>query len=137
MPIFDTENDFAEFAELIERINQIKIDQESQNINNIHECPICLEAINDPTKIVTTCCNHIYCQPCYDRISVCALCRTNLNKPIQHRHNQIQNDQIQFNPYQFNVPNDGDNNDNGLRMYATNYNILRIMSGLGGLAYSS
>ena len=147
MPIFDTENDFAEFAEFIESINQIKIDQESQNINNIHECPICLEAINDPTKIVTTCCNHIYCQPCYDRISVCSLCRTNLNKPIQHRHNQIQNDQMQFNDEfneefneefndEFNFANDN-NNDNGLRMYATNYNVLRIMAGLGGLAYSN
>jgi hypothetical protein len=25
----------------------------------------------------------------------------------------------------------------GVRVYATNYNILRIMSGMGGLAYSN
>ena len=135
MSIFDTENDFTEFAEFVEKVNQIKINQETNN--DVPECPICLEAINNPEKIVKTCCNHMYCQPCYDRISVCALCRSNLNKPIQHRHNQIQNDQIRFGPDRFNFTNNNNNNNDDLRIYATNYNVLRIMSGMGGLAYSS
>jgi hypothetical protein len=30
-----------------------------------------------------------------------------------------------------------DTNDNTFRIYAVNYNVLRIMSGMGGLAYSN
>jgi hypothetical protein len=30
-----------------------------------------------------------------------------------------------------------DTNDNGINLYAVNYNVLRIMSGMGGLAYSN
>ena len=43
------------------------------------ECPICLDVI-ETGKLKLTNCGHIFCQECYDRIDVCALCRQNLNK---------------------------------------------------------
>jgi hypothetical protein len=40
--------------------------------------------------------------------------------------------------YQFNERNPNDiYNDWNVRVYAVNYNVLRIMSGMGGLAYSN
>ena len=49
-----------------------------ENID-IFECPICYEKYSLDKKI-TTDCNHIFCQSCYDKIDICAMCRTNLNK---------------------------------------------------------
>lgn len=134
MSLFNTENDFNDF---LEEISQIKIEDHP-------ECPVCLENITDPTKIVKTCCNHVYCQSCYDKINVCALCRRNLNKQhnrhIHQNNNQInqinQNNQIN-NEININQDFDFDIQNQGMRIYATNYNVLRIMSGMGGIAYSS
>ena len=122
----NSDDDFAEFARSLE--------EKEQEI----DCPICLESFNSNNpNLVKSCCGHYYCQPCYDRINVCALCRKNLNKHNQHMHNQHgynQNNQINQNNIQ--IPQLNGEND-GIRTYATNYNVLRIMSGLSALSYSN
>jgi hypothetical protein len=45
----------------------------------IEDCPICYDAMVNP---VTSCCGHKYCQACYDKINNCAMCRTDLGKPV-------------------------------------------------------
>ena len=116
----NSDEDFVEFVRSIDEIKE-QID-----------CPICLESFDQNNPIlVKSCCGHYYCQPCYDRINICAMCRKNLNK-----HNNV----IHHNPnhnHNHNPEIIEENNDNNIRIYAQNYNSLRIMSGLGGLSYSN
>jgi hypothetical protein len=80
-------------------------------------CPICLE--NPVNK--TTACSHHFCEECIDswmrEHSTCPLCRANINNGT--------NDETQVDL------------ENRIRIYGMNYNFLRIMSGMGGLAYSN
>lgn len=79
------------------------------------ECPICQETTATP-KI--TSCQHTFCVSCLDKWletnNTCPMCRSQISEP---NHT---------------LPEIGD-----IRIMAQNYNILRIMSGMGGLAYSS
>jgi hypothetical protein len=45
-----------------------------------NECPICYNLLNYSNKAVSIC-NHCFCNDCYEKINICALCRGNLNKP--------------------------------------------------------
>lgn len=64
---------------------------------------------------------HHFCRECIDswmrEHSTCPLCRANIT-------NEATNE----------TPTDWENR---IRIYAMNYNILRVMSGMGGLAYSN
>lgn len=46
------------------------------------ECPICLEVIQtEPNGVLKiTNCGHKYCEPCYDQIDKCAICRKKIYK---------------------------------------------------------
>ena len=60
----------------------------SNSLEEIQECPICLETFNlASNNLIKTCCNHFYCKPCYDKIIECGLCRTYFNK----KNNQTTN----------------------------------------------
>jgi hypothetical protein len=114
--LINSDEDFAEFVRSLDEIKK-QID-----------CPICLESFNQNHPIlVKSCCGHYYCQPCYDRINVCAMCRKNLNK-----HNKI----IQHNNI---YPNNQNPNQEiiqeNIHIHTINYNVLRIMAGFGGIAY--
>jgi hypothetical protein len=85
--------------------------------DNGDQCPICWETITDHK---TTECNHTMCTKCLDKwleeTNSCPICR----KKIQnHTHTLNDLSQIQ-------IP-----------VFASTYNVFRIMSGLGGLSYSS
>jgi hypothetical protein len=119
---------------------------------HLDDCSICLEnIINEEHKTITSC-KHIFHAECMAKwMSLnhnCPLCRKNLDLDI---YDEIVNDE----------ENDGDSNDDGdnpiinnsitnnnisynytslpdsLHVFAANYNVLRIMSGMGGLSYSS
>lgn len=89
------------------------------------ECPICQETTQAPK---TTSCNHTFCTGCLDRwlISnyICPMCRTQIREPTRGASNTSG---LTFNhPIRELVS-----------VFAQNYNTLRVMSGMGGLAYSS
>lgn len=96
------------------------------------ECPICQETIATP-KI--TSCRHTFCQACLDKWletnNTCPMCRTQ----IRDINNFTQTSDLTgvgelVRGLTFNHP---------IRelVWAQNYNILRIMSGMGGLTYSN
>ena len=63
---FIDNTDFADYLSLLEEL---------------HECPICLESFNlASNNLIKTCCNHFYCKECYNSINNCGLCRTSFNK---------------------------------------------------------
>ena len=88
-------------------------------------CPICQD-FNRDTK--TTSCNHTFCTGCLDRWlssnHTCPMCRTQIREPTHCTGNTSG---LTFNhPIRELVS-----------VFAQNYNVLRAMSGMGGLAYSS
>lgn len=90
-------------------------------------CPICIENKAD----YYTECGHCYCIGCLSRIKKCAMCRKSLLRAqicvqIKQKAKFIQ-------------PSGGEDFSriDDVRIYATNYNVLRIMAGMGGLAYST
>ena len=100
-----------------------------------NECILCMNEINkyDLHKLN---CSHYFCKLCIniwlEEHNYCPLCSDEINKI--NKFDEI--DEI----YETHLMNNIDNisfNDNTLYSYAVNYNILRIMSGLGGLAYSN
>ena len=42
------------------------------------ECPICMEIIGDKLKITN--CGNKYCENCYDKLDICAICRKQIYK---------------------------------------------------------
>ena len=108
-------------------------------------CPICIE--NE--ALYFTECGHKYCICCLSRINKCAMCRKALLRSTLcveiKRKTKITNN---TNVYSFAIQNPEDFQPSGttpwsridtgeLRTYTTNYNVLRIMSGMGGLSYSN
>ena len=93
MDLSNSYNGWSDFANsLKENANQ----NHSTSTTNIIDCPICLESFNQNSKnLVKSCCGHYYCQPCYDKINICALCRKNFNKNnlpqnnLQHELNSV------------------------------------------------
>lgn len=71
-------NQSNETINLISNLIETIINDIINNID-IFECPICYEKYSIEHKI-TTKCNHIFCQSCYDKINICAMCRTDLAK---------------------------------------------------------
>ena len=118
-------------------------------------CPICI----DKEANVFTECNHGYCISCVCRINKCAMCRkplqrNKLSSEITNWHSKkaekiFENNRKLFenlpyaNDYQievefiYNIQSEFGRDNTFLRNYAINYNVLRIMSGLGLLAYSN
>lgn len=114
-------------------------------------CSICIE--NEPSYLTE--CNHGYCISCLSRINKCALCRKVLQRSLIcveiKRKVKRTNNTIITNPnpnvysfalrpedYQPSGPiNFSRINDVELTITSSNYNLLRIMSGMGGLAYST
>ena len=89
------------------------------------ECPICQELTSTPK---TTSCNHTFCTGCLDRWLIsnhtCPMCRTQIREPTRGTGNTSG---LTFNhPIRELVS-----------VFAQNYNVLRAMSGMGGLAYSN
>lgn len=87
-------------------------------------CPICIE---NPAEYYTEC-GHCYCIGCLSRIKKCAMCRKSLIRTklcLEIKSNKKNRTDQLF------IDNER------LRMFATNYNVLRIMAGMGGLAYSN
>lgn len=88
-------------------------------------CPICIENLAENY----TECNHSYCISCLSRISRCAMCRNPLQRAkicveIKSKNNRT-TDIIHY----FDLDT--------TEFIANNYNVLRIMAGMGGLAYST
>ena len=85
--------------------------------NNKGQCPICWETI---TNHKTTECNHTMCTKCLDKWlesnNSCPICRKKIQNQIHESNNLSQ------------IP---------ISVFALNYNVLRIMNGLGELSYSS
>ena len=90
--------------------------------DSVYQCPICWETITDHK---TTECNHMMCAKCLDKWleenNSCPICR----KKIQN-HTHSLNDLSQIPIQEISLP-----------VFASTYNVFRIMSGLGGLSYSS
>lgn len=92
--------------------------------NNCNTCSICIEHILESDKMNTSC-NHIFHKECLEKWlkinNQCPYCRT-----MQYKTNTD-------NPYNltFNHPV------SQIAAFAQSYNFLRIMSGMGGLEYSS
>ncbi len=117
---------------------------------HLDDCSICLEnIINEEHKNITTC-NHIFHSECMAKwMSLnhnCPLCRKNLDLNIYDEIDVEENDDYD-NPINYmrimNANNTISNSNNtplpdgSVRIFAVNYNVLRIMSGMGGLSYSS
>jgi len=94
--------------------NERQIQIYSPNPYIIHKCPICLE---NPTN-KTTACSHHFCRECIDlwtrEHSTCPICRANITNCVTDETLSDWLDSI-----------------------TRNYNLLRYMSGMGGLAYSN
>jgi hypothetical protein len=128
---------------------------------HLDDCSICLEnIINEEHKKITTC-NHIFHEECMARwMSLnhnCPLCRKNLDLDIYDEINVEENDDGDVNddyddydeydnPINRHINNSNTNNNisynntslpDSLHVFAMNYNVLRIMSGMGGVSYSS
>ncbi len=135
-----------------EEVKEEEVKEEEVKVEDVEECPICME---NPVNCYTDC-KHGYCSLCLPKINKCALCRT----PIR-RYQQPQQQQ-NFNPYSFTLrPGDHqpsgsanfsriDNamlqltletsentNSDSVRVYPINYNVLRVMSGMSGIAFSN
>ena len=59
-------------------IDEIKSFRRIVSYKPYEECPICYETMSKPIKTI---CNHCYCEGCYNKINICSLCRSDLNKP--------------------------------------------------------
>ena len=52
-----------------------------QYLEKDHECSICLEYFNlKSNKLTKSYCNHYYCKPCYNKISICSTCKSDIRK---------------------------------------------------------
>ena len=99
-------------------------------------CPICLCAIENKYE---TECGHIFCDACIKQW----ICVHNNCPVCRHNFTSSESDD----PDGFKDEDDQDNNDqddkikippiDDLFIYATNYNVLRIMAGMSGLSYSN
>ena len=93
----------------------------------IELCPICIE---NKAEYYTEC-GHCYCIGCLSRIKKCDMCRKSLirNKLCieikSNKKNKTDATQLFV------------DTDELLQLRFTDYNILRIMAGMGGLAYST
>ena len=89
------------------------------------ECPICQETTETP-KI--TSCQHTFCVSCLDKCletnHTCPMCRTQIREAINNTNHTAHN-------LTFNHPI------REIVYAARHYNILRVMSGMGGITYSS
>jgi len=118
---------------------------------HIDDCSICLEnIINEEHKKITTC-NHIFHEECMAiwilQNNSCPLCRKNLDSNTYDEDNDEENDGDENNDGDNPIINNSITNNNisynntslpdSLHVFAVNYNVLRIMSGMGGLSYSS
>ena len=126
---------------------------EESNINieeHLDDCSICLEnIINEETKQITSC-NHTFHEECMAKwMSLnhsCPLCRKNLDLNIYGRNDE-ENDGDSNDDYDNPIINNSNTNNNisynntslpdSLHVFAVNYNVLRTMSGMGRLSYSS
>ena len=116
---------------------------EESNINikeHLDDCSICLEnIINEEHKSITSC-KHIFHEECMARwMSLnhsCPLCRKHFDYEVDGYNDENYYDNI-------NPVNNNSNINNILtgsdyvRVFAVNYNVLRTMSGMAGLSYSS
>lgn len=103
-----------------------------------NECILCMNEIDkhDSHKLD---CNHYFCKSCInvwlEERNDCPLCSNEINK-INNLDEFDEFDEI----YKTHLINNMDNtpfNNSTLYSYAVNYNMLRIISGLGGLVYSN
>ena len=114
---------------------------------HLDDCSICLEnIINEEHKKITTC-NHTFHEECMAKwMSLnhsCPLCRKNLDLNIYDEIDEENDNDGNDNP----IINNSNTNNNisynntslpdSLHVFAMNYNVMHIMSGMGGLSYSS
>lgn len=131
-------------------LNNIVNNIVNSNIEHI-DCSICLEKIVNDDKYITSC-NHTFHEECIARWMLlnhnCPLCRKHFDYEVDGYNDESDgdgngNDDVNDNP----IINNSNTNNNisynntslpdSLHVYAVNYNMLRIMSGMGGLSYSS
>lgn len=91
---------------------------DTNNYPNATECPISYEEFNDDDEIVITPCGHIFLKENIEewltKTNNCPMCRKNITK------NKTSNC-----------------NSSKIYIHSSNYNILRIMSGIGGIKFSN
>ncbi|AYV76077.1 MAG: hypothetical protein Terrestrivirus4_125 [Terrestrivirus sp.] len=108
----------------------------------LHGCDICFE--EDIITVKTSCgCTTKYCSTCIKNMNnKCCVCKNKLAPETKNIHEITENDAIKYydNLYPY-ITDDCLLSDKDkpiqIQIYAMNYNITRIMSGLGGLSYSS
>jgi hypothetical protein len=119
--------------------------------HNSTECPITYEEFEDDDEVIVTSCKHVFLRAniegWFENHSTCPLCRKNImqkdhnpNDPL-NQNNPSNPPGIQIYAQNYN-PNDPLNQNNpsnppGIQIYAQNYNVMRIMSGMAGLAFSN
>lgn len=55
--------------------------KDNEKCKEIFECPICYEQIHS-NNICCAPCSHSYCQTCYSRLTICAICRNPINTQL-------------------------------------------------------
>jgi len=104
----------------------------------LHGCDICFE--EDIVTVKTSCgCTTKYCSGCIKNMNnKCCVCKNKLSPEIKQT-SSIDNVEYYDNLYPYITDDCLSDKDKPIQIqvYATNYNIMRIMSGLGGLSYSN
>jgi hypothetical protein len=90
---FNLINDFVDESvnDTVNDMNNIDNDWSdfALSLEENHECPICLESFNlKSNNLVKSCCNHYYCKPCYNKINICSICRSDLKKNTKKSQQQ-------------------------------------------------
>ena len=102
-------------------------------------CPLCLELVDNKQRLI---CDHNICSSCMNHWREtqrgCPLCKDFSDKAIVVwiEPNEPSTNHIPDDLYDSMFPTSGILSSE-LHVYAVNYNVLRIMSGLGGLSYSN
>ena len=107
------------------------------------ECPLCLKIITDNEK-KTLNCQHNFCLSCIDKWinnnmlhKMCPLCECSVLKSVEQLYPDDTIDTIDPINTCLEFLDFEQTNSISLPIYAQTYNMLRIISGMGGLSYSN
>ena len=102
-----------------------------KNLNKIlypdaTDCPITCEDFDEDDVIIITSCKHIFLRENLENWfkdhNSCPMCRKNIMNPVKNKDNNEKNPEY---------------SNRGINIFAANYNIIRMMNGMSGLAFSN